>query len=213
MALYDLAEVNKASGQTTIMARVQNQAYQQAAQADLAVGANVLSNGQGSMAQVGTQVLDLSLLQGQKAIDGPITPGWAERYVDIDRTVEFGSKEYFALAEDPGVRPFLQSGSNVIFAYQGQVISIEDQEDQYERFDSPSSLNVPSTIGPDPGGHGHRSGTADISGALLANPGVRPAMALLSSLASLTAYTAAVLLIGLTVAAAIIYCFLMPHTR
>jgi Ca-activated chloride channel family protein len=213
MALYDLAEVNKASGQTTIMARVQNQAYQEAAQADLAVGANVLSSGQRSMAQVGTQVVDLSLLQGQKALDGPITPGWVERYVGIDLTVEFGSEEYFALAEDPAVRPFLQGGSNVIFAHQGQVISVEDQEDRYERFDGPSILNDPSTLGPDSGKHGHRSGTADTSGALMSNSGVRPAMALLSSLVSLTAYTAAVMLIGLAVAAATICYFLKPRTR
>ena len=130
MDLYQRGDLNQAWGQTTIQARVQNQAYQQANRADLASGANVVNNGQHSLAQVSSQNVDLSLLQGQKNLDGPITEEWIARNIGIDRTVVFGSEEYFALAEDPAARPFLQSGPNVIFAYQGQVISVQDAEHQ-----------------------------------------------------------------------------------
>jgi hypothetical protein len=40
--------------------------------------------------------------------------------------VEFGSKEYFALAGDPEARPFLQGGPNVVFTHQGKVVSVQD---------------------------------------------------------------------------------------
>jgi hypothetical protein len=130
MDLYQKGDLNQAWGQTTIQARVQNQAYQQTDQANLASGANVVNNGQHSLAQVSSQNVDLSLLQGQKNLDGPITEEWIARNIGIDRTVAFGSEEYFALASDPAVRPFLQSGRNVIFAYQGQVVSVQDTEHQ-----------------------------------------------------------------------------------
>ncbi len=128
MGLYEnKAELNAASGRTTIQARVQNQIYQGAAQANLAQGANVSNIGQRSLAQVGMQQIDLSLLRGQK-IGGPITDEWIANNIQVDRTVEFGSEEYFALAADPGARPFLQSGRNVIFAYQGQVIAVRSKD-------------------------------------------------------------------------------------
>jgi Ca-activated chloride channel family protein len=130
MDLYDSEEVNKATGQVTIQARVQNQAYQQAAQANLAVGANVGNYGGQSVAQVGTQQVDLTLLQGRENLDGSIDHRWLELNVQADRTIEFGSEEYFALAEDPEVRPFLQSGSNVVFGYGGEVIAIRDSQEQ-----------------------------------------------------------------------------------
>ncbi len=130
MALYNSADLNQASGRTTIQARVQNQAYQQAAQANLASGANIVHQGQRSLAQVGSQNVDLALLQGQKPPSGPITVEWISRNVGVDRTVDFGSEEYFALAEDPAARTFLQSGPNVVFTYQGQVISVQDPEHQ-----------------------------------------------------------------------------------
>ena len=130
MALYGSADLNKASGRTTIQARVQNQAYQQADQANLATGANVVHQGDRSLAQVGRQNVDLSLMQGQKPPSGPITIEWIDRNVGIDRTVDFGSVEYFALAEDPAARSFLQSGANVVFTYQGQVISVQDPDHQ-----------------------------------------------------------------------------------
>jgi len=126
MALYaNQTELNAAVGQVTVQARVQNQLYQGAKQANLASGANVVNSGQRSLAQLSNQNVDLALLQGQN-LDGPITDEWIERNVEIDRTVEFGSEEYFSLAEDPAVRPFLQSGPNVLFAYQGEVISVQD---------------------------------------------------------------------------------------
>lgn len=130
LALYDSAELNRESGQTTIMARVQNQAYQGATQANLAQGANVFNSGQYNLAQMGSQNIDLSLLHEQKVQDVPISTEWIERNIKIDRTVAFGSDEYFALASDPDVRLFLQSGPNVIFGHQGQVISVEDAEHQ-----------------------------------------------------------------------------------
>jgi Ca-activated chloride channel family protein len=126
MALYDLQEVNQASGRVTIEARMQNQAYQQAAQADLANGANVGNFGKHSLAQVGEQQVDLSLLQGRQDLDGPISDEWLKRNVRVDRVVEFGSEEYFALAADPEVRPFLQGGRNVVFLHLGEVIVIQD---------------------------------------------------------------------------------------
>ncbi len=132
MRLYQQSNLNQAWGQTTIQARVQNQAYQQAGQASLASGANVVNNGQRSLAQLGSQNVDLSLLQGQANLDAPITEEWVARNVGIDRTVTFGSEEYFTLAKDPAVRSFLQSGLNVIFAYQGQVISVQESKHQNE---------------------------------------------------------------------------------
>jgi len=125
MDLYNRSGLNDAWGQVTIQARVQNQAYQQADQANLANGANVVNWGRHSLAQVGTQNVDLGLLQG-RTINGPITAEWISANISADRTVEFGSEEYFALAGDPAARPFLQSGSNVVFSYQGQVIAVTD---------------------------------------------------------------------------------------
>jgi Ca-activated chloride channel family protein len=135
MALYQQEGLNQAWGQTTVQARVQNQSYQQAKQADLASGANVVNHGQRSLAQVTSQnavnqvnnlSIDLSLLQEQKNIDGPITTAWIDQNIKIDRQVAFGSDEYFALAADPALRPFLQSSPNVVFTHQGEVIAIQD---------------------------------------------------------------------------------------
>lgn len=138
MILYaDQAALNRASGSTTIQARVQNQAYQDATQADLATGANIVNYAQNSLAQVPgadrndpDQMLnvDLSLLQGQKNLADTITVEWIERNVGVDRVVEFGSEEYFALAQDPTIRPFLQSGLNVVFAQHGKVVLVQDAE-------------------------------------------------------------------------------------
>jgi Ca-activated chloride channel family protein len=126
MALYGREEVNQAWGQTTIMARVQNQAYQQAAQADLATGANVYNAGKRSLAQVGAENLDLSLLQGHRDAGSMVDSAWIRDNVHVDQTIQFGSAAYFTLAKDPEARPYLQSGPNVVFAYQGQVIAVED---------------------------------------------------------------------------------------
>ena len=86
--------------------------------------------GRQSLAQVGRQQVDLSLLQGQKKLDGPIDDLWIERNVEVDRSIEFGSDEYFALASDPEARAYLQSGANVVFEFQGEIISIQDPDYQ-----------------------------------------------------------------------------------
>jgi Ca-activated chloride channel family protein len=131
MDLYNnQAELNQSWGRVTIKARVQNQMYQEASQANLAVGANVQNYGRKSLAQVGTQQVDLSLLRNQKDLNGPISTEWIEGNIEIDRTVEFGSDAYFDLAADPEARPFLQSGQNVVFEYQGQIISVRDPDYQ-----------------------------------------------------------------------------------
>jgi len=133
MALYNnMRALNQASGQMTILARVQNQAYQSATQANLAVGANIYSQNHHSLAQLndGTASMlnvDLSILQGQEGVVGePMSIDWIEQNVGIDREVKFGSEEYFSLAADPAVRTFLQSGANVIFAYEGEIIRVYD---------------------------------------------------------------------------------------
>jgi len=129
MALYqDQTGLNQAWGQTTVQARVQNQLYQQAAQADLAGGANVLNFGPRSLAQVAGQNVDLALLQGETDLAAPITVEWIQDHIKIDRTVSFGSDEYFALAGDPEARLLMQSGPDVVFSYRGQVVAVQDSE-------------------------------------------------------------------------------------
>jgi Ca-activated chloride channel family protein len=129
MSLYgNLVDLGRESGQIAVQARVQNQLYQQTDQANLATGANIINNGQRSLAQVSNQNIDLSLLQTQQSVGDPITPGWIEDNIKIDRHVTFGSLAYFALASDPATRPYLQSGPNVVFAYQGEVIAVIDPE-------------------------------------------------------------------------------------
>ena len=148
--LYQRADLNQAWGQTTIQARVQNQAYQRAAQANLAVGANVINNGQRSLVQIGGQNVDLSLLQGQNSLDGPVTEQWIARNVDFDRTVVFGSEEYLALAADPAARSFLQSGPDVLFTYQGRVISVQDPGHRSEGSDATDQDSEQPSYGSDP---------------------------------------------------------------
>jgi Ca-activated chloride channel family protein len=141
MGLYayeNQGDLNRASGQITTQARAQNLAYQDATQASLAIGANILNNGQHSLAQTHDlpqrgpkQALlnvDLSLLQGQGNLDDPINVKWIMDNVGIDRAVAFGSEEYFALAADPANRPFLQSGTNVVFSQGGKVILVQETE-------------------------------------------------------------------------------------
>ncbi len=138
MALYqDQAGLNQAWGQTTVQARVQNQLYQQAAQANLAGGANVLNLGSRSLAQVADQNVDLALLQEKTDLDAPVTVEWIQDHIRIDRTIKFGSDEYFALASDPDARLFMQSGPNVVFSYQGQVVAVRDSEGGTEALQKP----------------------------------------------------------------------------
>ena len=148
MSLYgNLSDLGQGSGQTTIQARVQNQMYQQTDQANLATGANIINTSQRSLAQVSNQNIDLSLLQAQQTLDGPITPRWIEDNIKIDRQVTFGSSAYFALADDPVARPYLQSGPNVVFAYYGEVIAVINPENppQEQAYD-PHQNNQPGVI-------------------------------------------------------------------
>jgi Ca-activated chloride channel family protein len=127
MSLYgNLSDLGQVSGKTTIQARVQNQMYQETDQASLATGANIVNKSERSMAQVSNQNVDLSLIRQQETIDGPITPRWIEENIEVGRQVIFGSEAYFALADDPEARPYLQSGSNVLFSYKGEVIAVRD---------------------------------------------------------------------------------------
>lgn len=129
MALYeDQRSLNRASGRTTIQARVQNQSYQQAERASLASGANVVNYGERSLAQVAQQQVDLSLVRARGRVDGPVDAAWIARNVKVDREITFGSEAYFALAQDPAARPFLQSGTQVLFSYEGEVIAVRDPE-------------------------------------------------------------------------------------
>ena len=183
MALYGGTEVNQAWGQTTIMARVQNQAYQQAAQADLAIGANVYSAGKHSLAQVGSQNLDLALLHGREDMAEVVDSAWISDNVRIDATISFGSEEYFSLAQDPKARPFLQSGPNVVFAHQGQVIAIQDNLEQNIQTSSQYAPQARTVVGPEPSDQslapgGSAAATPDVS------PIQRMAEAVLQLLAS-----------------------------
>lgn len=146
MALYqDPAQLNQSSGQVTIQARVQNQAYQQASQASLAVGANTLNVGHHSVAQLPNtaapvQNIDLSVFQGKKIPGEPVTSEWIERNIGVDRRIVFGSKEYFELATQAEARPFLQSGVNVIFAYDGKTIQVHEEDSgRHPRPDTPQA--------------------------------------------------------------------------
>jgi hypothetical protein len=136
MALYNEDGLHQASGRVAIEARLQNQAYQQAVQAGLAQGANLANYGQHSLAEFGNQQVDLSLLLGRQDLGEPITAAWLENNLRPGRIVEFGSKEYFALASDPEMRPYLQSGREVIFSYEGEVIAIQDQGSEIPVSDS-----------------------------------------------------------------------------
>ena len=129
MMLYSYdsqSRLNQASGQTSVQARVQNQYYQDAVQADAAAGANVHNRGRFSLAQLSNQNIDLGLLKGKVATNTAVDDAWIAQNIQADRQVAFGSEEYFALAKDPEARQFLQSGANVIFKHRGQVIAVQD---------------------------------------------------------------------------------------
>ncbi|MBN1247656.1 MAG: hypothetical protein JXC32_08355, partial [Anaerolineae bacterium] len=85
-------------------------------------------SGNHNLAQIGSQHIDLALVQDGAALEGPITEAWIEDNVSVDRQVDFGSQAYFALAADPEARAFLQAGNNVLFRYQGEVIQVVDPE-------------------------------------------------------------------------------------
>lgn len=156
MGLYEnQAELNQAWGRTTIQARVQNQAYQDASGAYLAKGGNVTAYNGSAAAQFSADPsdraqarglsVDLSLLQGQDASTGPITIEWIDDHVGIDRTVIFGSEEYFALAEDPAARSFMQAGVNTVFAQRDEVILIKSSEESTDSSGAVETSDNPRT--------------------------------------------------------------------
>ncbi|MGC9522655.1 MAG: VWA domain-containing protein [Anaerolineae bacterium] len=149
MALYsDQGALNQAHGKTTIQARVQNQSYQQAAQANLAGGANVTQSGYQNLAQVSTQHVDLRLLRNARPSDTAIDEAWITENLKADRTVEFGSDAYFELAGDPTARGFLQAGNNVLFQHRGEIIQVVDPEGPASVFElaMPAGSDRPSQL-------------------------------------------------------------------
>ncbi len=136
MALYsNQSDLNRASGQTTIQARVQNQSYQQADQAAMASGANVTKSGYQNLAQVSRQHIDLRLLQNREALEGPISEAWISDNIKIDRTIDFGSDAYFELAKDPVAQSFLQGGNNVLFQLNSEVVQVIDEDAPEDSFE------------------------------------------------------------------------------
>ncbi len=120
--------------------------YQQTDQASLATGANIINADQRSLAQVSNQNIDLSLLQTQQT-DKPLLLRWLEDNIKINRHITFGSAVYFTLADDPEARPYLQSGSNVVFIYNGKVIAVTDPENPpQEQADTPPQNQQPRII-------------------------------------------------------------------
>jgi Ca-activated chloride channel family protein len=123
-------DYNSVSGGATVKARLQNQAYQSAQQANLARGANVANYGAKNFVQVSQYAVDLELLGGQEMVDltRQSADEWVAANLKAERVVAFGSEEYFALAEDKELQQVLQAGPNVVFHYQGQVIAVHSDE-------------------------------------------------------------------------------------
>jgi Ca-activated chloride channel family protein len=203
MALYQSAELNKSSGRVTVQARVQNQMYQQATQAELATGANVSNIGRQSLVEIGGQQVDLVLLQGKREIDGSVTRAWLKRNVSIDRTVEFGSEEYYALAGDPEARLFLQSGTNVVFAHKGEVIAVQDQKNGESPANAVGSGKQESAVAPRAGNPGLANGAAVSREAHIASVNRVDLSPVLDILGSSYPSTTVVVLLGLLLVAVV----------
>jgi hypothetical protein len=86
----------------------------------------VFNRGRFSLVQFSKQNIDLGLLKGKVDTSTAVDDAWIAQNIKADRQIAFGSDEYFALAKDPEARQFLQSGANVIFKHQGQVIAVQD---------------------------------------------------------------------------------------
>jgi hypothetical protein len=159
---------------------------------------------------MGRQSIDLALLQGQKDLDGPVTTEWIERNINVDRTVLFGSSEYYALAADPEIRRFLQSGPNVVFAYQGQVIEVRDAEDQDHQSDGrdtqASVSGSPTLREPD-----DRAVMPDPKKGPSSSPDNRPMIMPPSFLVSWLLSVTLALLLGLAAVGAIAFYLLWPR--
>jgi Ca-activated chloride channel homolog len=128
MVLYsNRGALNQAFGEITVQARVQNQMYQQAGQANLAAGANVTQSGIQNLAQVNRQHIDLNLLREKADPGSLVTDEWITDNIPADLVIDFGSEAYFDLARDPEARAFLQVGNNVLFRYKGEIIQVWDE--------------------------------------------------------------------------------------
>ena len=127
-------DYNSVSGGATVKARLQNQAYQSAQQANLARGANVVTYGAKNLIQISQYAVDLELLGDQEMIDlaDQSADEWVAANLKAERVVAFGSEEYFALAEDKELQQVLQAGPNMVFHYQGQVIAVRNDAPQPE---------------------------------------------------------------------------------
>jgi Ca-activated chloride channel family protein len=132
MSLYNqdldgdgVLDINKASGEATIGARVQNLSYQQAMQSNQAIGSNVSNIGDKNVAQVGYYALDLDLIV-KRSLDPNISLDENWLGDNVDQVIRFGSEEYFELAKDPSANQILQAGPNVLFEYDGKVIAIQE---------------------------------------------------------------------------------------
>jgi Ca-activated chloride channel family protein len=125
-------DFNSVSGGATVKARLQNQAYQSAQQANLAQGANVANYGAKNLLQVGQYAVDLELLDDQEMLDlaDPSADEWVAANLKADQVVVFGSDEYFALAQDKELQQVLQGGPDMVFRHRGQVIAVRNDAPQ-----------------------------------------------------------------------------------
>jgi hypothetical protein len=112
----------------------------------------------------------------------------------VDRTVEFGSEEYFRLAADPEVRPFLQGGPNVVFQYGDEVIAVRDGDGRPSDPGSKEATAKVQIAVPDAGRGGARSEGLSL-------PIARELLRLVACLVPLAAATA---LLGLVAVVAVV---------
>ena len=182
MDLYDRSGLNDSSGRIAIQARVQNQAISRLIKRSV-LGLTWLTKGGTVWPRLEFRTSTWACFS--RSIDGPITAEWISANISADRTVEFGSEDYFTLAGDPAARPFLQSGSNVVFSYQGQVIAVADSEGGYQAAGAGQTSHQPSSPDyPSPG----RSSTAADPGVTLARLALLAAVLLLGLAAVLTLF-------------------------
>ncbi|MDF1514614.1 MAG: VWA domain-containing protein [Anaerolineae bacterium] len=135
MALYgDISNLNRASGRTTIQARIQNQSYQQAMQVDLARGLNVINTDGHSLVQLDHQNIDLTLLRTFDPAGNHVTEEWIASNIKVDHQIVFGSEAFFKLAADPTARAYMQTGNNVLFMLKGEVIQVVDDAKNWIEF-------------------------------------------------------------------------------
>jgi Ca-activated chloride channel family protein len=134
MSLYNqdldgdgILDINKASGEATVGARVQNLSYQQAMQSNQAVGSNVSNIGDKNVAQVGYYALDLDLIV-KRGLDPNLSLDESWLGDNVDQVIHFGSDEYFEMAKDPSANQILQAGPNVLFEFDGKVIAVQESE-------------------------------------------------------------------------------------